>query len=446
MAGKAARAEASRVALRGRGGSRARVGRRLTRLPNRRVPGCAPTWSHGPLDDRRPESGGVSSVATAEVQKFDPDCWSMGRQRDVVDVGAASLWWAEGWHRRLGEQRRSRRRDPRRDQRDHRRVGLLRTAARSATYPPTQPAALLPPLPSRHPWPHPPRRPLPAMRRPFITATINSQLHVRHLPPSGRPPSPPPWRGTRSVAGQLRALSWGGPRRQPPSPSPDIQIGTDVRCGTSGRHRFERRARSVDLHSSVVPVAEDDGAPDQDVLGGPRGWQSGDAALAPASDARYSLRPRRSKMEPTGMKRLLQLTPLDRTVHRAAYTDTLSPRTISGLVRSRSGFGLRYTVRSEPSPTRVVGPIVYGPGSRASASISTFHLGSSKPATTIIVAAGRTAVKARPCSAPTASASVGSIRYIRVRTTAARSAPASARAAEMIWVWLLHFATSRKGL
>ncbi len=71
-------------------------------------------------------------------------------------------------------------------------------------------------------------------------------------------------------------------------------------------------------------------------------------------------------------------------------------------------------------------------GTTASASISTFHRGSSSAETASIVAAGRTCPKTAPCTAPTTSASAGSTRNMRVRTTSATVAPASASAASMI--------------
>ncbi len=50
----------------------------------------------------------------------------------------------------------------------------------------------------------------------------------------------------------------------------------------------------------------------------------------------------RAKIEPTGGKRVLQMTPpADRAVHQAAYTDTQPLSTTCGLGGSRSGFGLR---------------------------------------------------------------------------------------------------------
>jgi hypothetical protein len=57
---------------------------------------------------------------------------------------------------------------------------------------------------------------------------------------------------------------------------------------------------------------------------------------------------------------------------------------------------------------------------------------SSRAETAIIVAAGRTSPKTAPCTAPTESASAGSTRNIRVRTTSRIPAPASVSAASMI--------------
>src|SRR3546814_2707098 len=68
----------------------------------------------------------------------------------------------------------------------------------------------------------------------------------------------------------------------------------------------------------------------------------------------------------------------------------------------------------------------------ASASISTFHSGRSRPATTAIVAAGRTSPNTAPCARPTRSASAGSVMNMRVRTTSAGEPPSAASASAMI--------------
>ena len=68
----------------------------------------------------------------------------------------------------------------------------------------------------------------------------------------------------------------------------------------------------------------------------------------------------------------------------------------------------------------------------ASASISIFHRGSSRAATTTIVAAGAASPKATAWARPTSSASLASVRNMRVRTTSVAAAPASARAVVMI--------------
>ena len=70
--------------------------------------------------------------------------------------------------------------------------------------------------------------------------------------------------------------------------------------------------------------------------------------------------------------------------------------------------------------------------STASASISTLHRGSRSPATTTMVAAGRTSANASPCARPTASASARSVMNILVRTTSSGRVLTSARAAKMI--------------
>ncbi len=59
--------------------------------------------------------------------------------------------------------------------------------------------------------------------------------------------------------------------------------------------------------------------------------------------------------------------------------------------------------------------------------------GSSSPATTTIVAAGLMVPNTSPWACPTASQSAGSVRNILVRITCSGPAPASARAARMIW-------------
>src|SRR5258708_17564326 len=64
-----------------------------------------------------------------------------------------------------------------------------------------------------------------------------------------------------------------------------------------------------------------------------------------------------------------------------------------------------------------------GQSSSASASISTFQRSSSKPFTTIIVAAGAAAPKASRCAVPTACANGASVRYMRVLTTWSGDAP-----------------------
>ena len=68
----------------------------------------------------------------------------------------------------------------------------------------------------------------------------------------------------------------------------------------------------------------------------------------------------------------------------------------------------------------------------ASTSTSTRCSGSSSPATTTIVAAGRTSPKTALCARPTASACSRSVTYIRVRTTSPGSRTASASAASAI--------------
>lgn len=69
---------------------------------------------------------------------------------------------------------------------------------------------------------------------------------------------------------------------------------------------------------------------------------------------------------------------------------------------------------------------------RASASIPSFHRGSSSPATMTMVAAGRISPNSCPCTVLTCSAAAASVRNMRVRTTAVRSVPASASAVSMI--------------
>ena len=56
----------------------------------------------------------------------------------------------------------------------------------------------------------------------------------------------------------------------------------------------------------------------------------------------------------------------------------------------------------------------------ASASTSTLQAGSNNPATTTMVAAGRTSPNISACTAPTASASDAAVMNIRVRTTSSR--------------------------
>lgn len=68
----------------------------------------------------------------------------------------------------------------------------------------------------------------------------------------------------------------------------------------------------------------------------------------------------------------------------------------------------------------------------ASASISTRQRGSSSPATTTMVAAGRTSANTAPCARPTASASNRSVMNILVRTTSPGPAPSSESAVRII--------------
>src|SRR5579859_2356974 len=79
-------------------------------------------------------------------------------------------------------------------------------------------------------------------------------------------------------------------------------------------------------------------------------------------------------------------------------------------------------LRAEPSPVQVVPPELTG--LIASASISTSHAGSSRDLTTTAVAAGLIWAKASPCARATSGQYSASVRYIRVRTTLVRSAPA----------------------
>ena len=106
--------------------------------------------------------------------------------------------------------------------------------------------------------------------------------------------------------------------------------------------RHDRKgARAVGRYSSDAPGAKDGEAPDQDVLGGAWSWQSGEVVLA-AAKRRPVLAAIGSRRDGSDRgKQLLRMTPApDRTVHRAAYTDSPSPSTTCGPARPRGGFVL----------------------------------------------------------------------------------------------------------
>src|SRR3954453_8157736 len=90
-------------------------------------------------------------------------------------------------------------------------------------------------------------------------------------------------------------------------------------------------------------------------------------------------------------------------------------------------------VGSHHSPIRLGDPAARDPAAEplttASASTSTTQRGSSRPATTTIVLAGRTSPNTSPCTDPTVSAKSGLTTYIRVRTTSRALAPTSPSAA-----------------
>jgi hypothetical protein len=65
--------------------------------------------------------------------------------------------------------------------------------------------------------------------------------------------------------------------------------------------------------------------------------------------AGYSLRPGRSKMEPSRGNRLLQLTSPDRTVHRAGHTGRSQQATRRDLGRRRKRFPYRAVDPTEPA-------------------------------------------------------------------------------------------------
>src|SRR6266571_8309086 len=126
---------------------------------------------------------------------------------------------------------------------------------------------------------------------------------------------------------------------------------------------------------------------------------------------------------------------------RISWNCTVNVREPCGLTVTSTVFssvprqlGIRRARREgEPVRGNMEGRALGGQASStASASISTSISGATSPATATRVLAGRMSRKTSPCARPTRSQSAMLVRYMRVRTTSRREAPASASARSML--------------
>src|SRR6478752_1470324 len=189
------------------------------------------------------------------------------------------------------------------------------------------------------------------------------------------------------------------------------------------RWRASGRSRSTRSNRVVRRVGDPTGEESREVVTGDEDHSAGSSAQQCSAPAQTEHGSERQGEDGDGGARRVVLGRQQRRQHQREHSAEHSAEQ-----DSERGRAARCRVLRCPAHAQMVRPA----STTASSSISTFQRGSSSPATTTIVLAGRTSPNTSPWTTPTASPYAASTTYWRVRITSSTVPPSSSSAASMI--------------